>query len=113
MTSRKEKKITSPKWNFNFRSETEISSRGSSAIRIHLRSERGASQPSSIGRGRDSSPQKVSNLRGHERLPRMPPDEAESTVSFDQMSMATSRQPGDSFCYCLVYIVDAMMFVLG
>jgi hypothetical protein len=29
------------------------------------------------------------------------------------MSMATSRQPGDFFCYCLVYIVDAMMFVLG
>ena len=64
--------------------ETGISSRGSSTIKIDPRSERDACQPSSTRRGRDSSSQEVSYLKGQERLPGMPPDEAESTVSFDK-----------------------------
>jgi len=84
------KKIVSLKEDSNFRPETGDACQGFMTIKIDLRSRIGVAQPFSTKKGKARSPQEVSNLKKWERLPKTSPDEVESIVSFNQVSLASS-----------------------
>jgi len=95
MTFREGNKINYSKKDFSFKPKTKITRQGSTTIRIGPRNKCDFAQPFSIGRGDEIVPKEALNLRGWLRLPRDHQDEEESTISYEQVFFANSRQLGD------------------
>lgn len=78
------------KGDFSFRPEISGVHQGSMTIKIGPGSKIDNAKPFSTRRGRNKSPQEVSNVRRQERLSMTPLYKAKNIVSFDQVSLTNS-----------------------